>query len=194
MVSHYFQNTKKPQAGWDNTTWHARLLIKFISNSGHLIVPTSYYLPSLYHMLSLDYYSATVKFTDTQSSDIPGLCHILEYIICSTSCTSSVWIRHSTCSHSLICLLTTPPTFRKLRRRKSWEGTAHKLTPTSLSTFLYQVQTSNLWPPTPLTGLGIIGTCRNTVLNSIFELILSTFSNLLTCLPKQQLLHGQMFN
>jgi len=47
----------------------------------------------------------------------------------------------------------------------------------SPSTFLYQVQNSNTpTTPTTPTGLGIVGTCRNTVLNSIFEFTLSTSS------------------
>jgi len=58
------------------------LLTKFISDSGHLIVPTGYYLPGLYHMLSTCYYSAADNFTDTRSSAVPELCHILKYIIC----------------------------------------------------------------------------------------------------------------
>jgi len=150
MVSHYFQNTKKPQAGWDNTTWHARLLIKFISNSGHLIVPTSYYLPSLYHMLSTCYYSAADNFTDTRSSAAPGLHHILEYIICSTSCTSSVQILNKTFYLLILSCLSFKLLLQPL---VNWDdGSLERVQHISWSQHLFWLSYTKSGPPTSDTS------------------------------------------
>ena len=83
-------------------------------------------------MLHLDYYSTTVKVTDTQSSDIPRLHHIFEYINCSTSCiftssnTNLDSLLAKPLSAALILYYMTP---HKLRRRKFREGAAHELKP-----------------------------------------------------------------